>query len=185
MPLFFILKTKFLRVQEIFLQNLSLVLFLGIPFFALVLVAEQSRTPSEKELKQFFSEKWKLEIGTGDNLELFRGVYYWYGTPHQDNGKDESGIDCSTLASKLVQRAYSQKISGPSESIATQVKTISQTELKEGDLLFFNIYGKKISHVGVYLKDRKFAHASVTKGVTVNSLDEEYYKTRFVSAGRL
>ncbi|EPG64502.1 C40 family peptidase [Leptospira wolffii] len=180
-----IFRSKVLQGKELLKQNLSMVLFLGLPFFALVAVAEQAKSPSEKDLKQFFSEKWKIEIGSEDNLELYRGAFQWYGTPHKDNGKDESGIDCSTLASKLVQKAYSKNISGSSENIAEQVKSISESSLKEGDLVFFNIYGKKISHMGVYLKDRKFVHASVTKGVTVNSLDEEYYKTRFVRAGRL
>lgn len=162
-----------------------MILFLGLPFFALVVMAEQVKSPSESELKQFFAEKAKIQIQSGDNLELYRGAYYWFGTPHKDLGKDESGIDCSALASKLVERAYSKKISGSSESISASTKSVSESALKEGDLLFFNTNGSKISHVGVYLKDRKFVHASVIKGVTVNSLDEEYYKTRFVKAGRL
>ncbi|TGK07803.1 NlpC/P60 family protein [Leptospira semungkisensis] len=179
------IKARLIQILEFVSAKTKGLTFIALPFFALVLVAEQSNHPSPKELNRFFTEKWNLEISSSDNEELFRGVYYWYGTPHKDNGKDESGIDCSTLTSKLVQRAYSKNVSGSSESIAKQAKKISESDLKEGDLVFFNIYGEKISHVGVYLKDRKFVHASVVRGVTVNSLDEPYYKTRFVSAGRL
>ncbi|TGL63725.1 C40 family peptidase [Leptospira sarikeiensis] len=173
------------NVKKTLVQNWSAFSFFLIPFFALILVAEQASKPSQKELQQFFSEKWNMEISSQDNQELFKGVYHWYGTPHKDNGKDESGIDCSSLASRLLQKAYSKNISGSSEHISKQVRKISESDLQEGDLVFFNINGEKISHVGVYLKDRKFVHASVVKGVTVNSLDENYYKSRFVLAGRL
>ncbi|MGJ4744996.1 C40 family peptidase [Leptospira sp. SA-E8] len=171
--------------KENILPNLGALSFLIIPFFALVLVADQAKSLSDKEVQKYFSETWKLEIDSQNNLELYKETQHWIGTPHKDNGKDGSGIDCSSLAAKLVQKAYSKTIAGSSESISKQVKKISESELQEGDLVFFNIYGEKISHVGVYLKDRKFVHASVVKGVTVNSLDENYYKTRFVFAGRL
>ncbi|EMJ98895.1 C40 family peptidase [Leptospira sp. WS58.C1] len=171
--------------KEKVLPNLGSLSFLIIPFFALVLVADQAKSFSEKEVQNYFSETWKLEIDPKSNLELFKEAQRWIGTPHKDNSKNESGIDCSSLAAKLVQKAYSKTITGSSESISKQVKKIPESDLQEGDLVFFNIYGEKISHVGVYLKDRKFVHASVVKGVTVNSLDENYYKTRFVFAGRL
>ncbi|PJZ26710.1 hypothetical protein CH352_04200 [Leptospira hartskeerlii] len=171
--------------KEKVLPNSGALSFLIIPFFALVLVADQAKSLSDKEVHKYFYETWKLEISSKDNLELFKETQHWIGTPHRDNGKDESGIDCSSLAARLVQKAYSKTIAGSSESISKQVKKVPESDLQEGDLVFFNIYGEKISHVGVYLKDRKFVHASVVKGVTVNSLDENYYKTRFVFAGRL
>ncbi|PJZ68808.1 hypothetical protein CH373_03845 [Leptospira perolatii] len=66
-----------------------------------------------------------------------------------------------------------------------QTRNVDISELEEGDLLFFDITGSGISHVDVYLKDQKFVHASVVKGVTVNSLQEKYYQEKFKSAGRI
>ena len=58
-------------------------------------------------------------------------------------------------------------------------------KIKQGDLLFFKTNGNSISHVGVYLKNNKFVHASTSKGVMINDLEETYYKKYFYSAGRL
>src|SRR4029079_8546803 len=60
---------------------------------------------------------------------------------------------------------------------------ISRTELKEGDLLFFNTRGG-VSHVGIYLQNNKFVHASVS-GVTISDMFEPYYVRHFVAAGRV
>ena len=51
--------------------------------------------------------------------------------------------------------------------------------------MFFNINKGRISHVGIYLKDNKFIHASSYRGVVVNDLDENYYKRYFYAAGRV
>ncbi|MBX9449881.1 MAG: C40 family peptidase [Taibaiella sp.] len=51
----------------------------------------------------------------------------------------------------------------------------SKDELREGDLVFFKIRSRAISHVGIYLADGKFAHASSSKGVVISSLDQDYW----------
>jgi lipoprotein Spr len=64
-------------------------------------------------------------------------------------------------------------------------RKISTTELQEGDLVFFNTKGSGVSHVGVYLGNNKFMHASVSRGVMVSDLFEPYYLQRFYGAGRI
>ena len=58
-------------------------------------------------------------------------------------------------------------------------------ELQFGDLVFFNTTGRSPSHVGIYLEDDLFAHASVTYGVTISSLESTYYRKRLVGARRV
>ncbi|HPB25091.1 MAG TPA: NlpC/P60 family protein, partial [Bacteroidales bacterium] len=65
------------------------------------------------------------------------------------------------------------------------VREISKSQLKAGDLVFFKIDNNKVSHVGIYLGGNKFIHATTQKGVIVNSLDEEYYKKYYYTAGRV
>jgi lipoprotein Spr len=65
------------------------------------------------------------------------------------------------------------------------VKPIKKSALKEGDLVFFKIKQKRISHVGVYVGNNKFAHASVQNGVIISDLDEPYYKMYFYKGGRV
>ena len=62
---------------------------------------------------------------------------------------------------------------------------ISNNDLKAGDLVFFKIRGNSISHVGIYLKNNLFIHASVYRGVVVNDLNETYYKKYYFAAGRV
>jgi lipoprotein Spr len=61
---------------------------------------------------------------------------------------------------------------------------VRKDELQEGDLVFFKIHSRSISHVGIYLGNNKFAHAS-SRGVAINSLDDGYYSRYFYKGGRL
>ena len=63
-------------------------------------------------------------------------------------------------------------------------KHIKKNELKEGDLVFFNTHGG-VSHVGIYLDNDYFVHASASQGVTISSLDESYYAKRFICGGQV
>jgi lipoprotein Spr len=62
---------------------------------------------------------------------------------------------------------------------------VSREELKEGDLVFFKIKSRSITHVGIYLGNNRFAHASSSRGVVLSNLDEPYYKRYFYKGGRL
>ena len=62
---------------------------------------------------------------------------------------------------------------------------VKKEDLQEGDLIFFKIKDDAISHVGIYLKDNHFIHASLSMGVIISNLDGKYYRERFVSGKRL
>jgi cell wall-associated NlpC family hydrolase len=64
-------------------------------------------------------------------------------------------------------------------------KGVDESSLLFGDLVFFNTTGSGASHVGIYLEDDLFAHASVSYGVTISSLESTYYRKRFLGARRL
>jgi murein DD-endopeptidase / murein LD-carboxypeptidase len=69
--------------------------------------------------------------------------------------------------------------------VARVCERVEVSDLREGDLLFFKINGKTISHVGVYLEDGSFLHASTKRGVMISHMNEDYYKRTFSHAGRL
>jgi lipoprotein Spr len=79
---------------------------------------------------------------------------------------------------------YGLQIDGGSASIYTKVQHIAREELREGDLVFFNIRKGRISHVGMYLSNDKFVHATVRSGVIISDLKEAYYQRYFAGAGR-
>ncbi|RZK01446.1 MAG: NlpC/P60 family protein, partial [Flavobacterium sp.] len=65
------------------------------------------------------------------------------------------------------------------------VRSISLTELQEGDLVFFNTTGGGVSHVGFYLQNNKFVHSGSSTGVTVSDLTDPYWSKHYLKAGRL
>lgn len=125
------------------------------------------------------------EIESLPNKVLLESVDSWYGVRYRTGGNTKSGVDCSGFTVAVYAAAYGINLPRVSREQYRISRKISTTELQEGDLLFFNTRGSGVSHVGVYLGNNKFIHATVSKGVTVNGLFEPYYLQRFVGAGRI
>jgi hypothetical protein len=117
--------------------------------------------------------------------KLYRFVNEWYGVPYKYGGCQKSGVDCSCFTNNLYEQVYGHKTARTAGEIFRNCDKVSMGKIRQGDLLFFIINGKSVSHVGVYLRDNKFVHASTSKGVIISDLDEPYYKKYFHSAGRI
>lgn len=116
---------------------------------------------------------------------LLESVDEWYGVRYRTGGNTKTGVDCSGFTVAVYSAVYGIMLPRVSREQYRISRKISITELQEGDLVFFKTSGRGVSHVGVYLGNNKFIHASVSKGVMVNSLFESYYVQRFVGAGRI
>ncbi|HEY6064372.1 MAG TPA: C40 family peptidase [Chitinophagaceae bacterium] len=119
------------------------------------------------------------------NKVLLESVDSWYGVRYCTGGNGKNGIDCSGFTVAVYAAAYGINLPRVSREQYRISRKISTTELQEGDLLFFNTRGSGVSHVGIYLGNNKFIHATVSKGVMVNGLFEPYYLQRFIGAGRI
>jgi lipoprotein Spr len=139
---------------------------------------------SKKEYREL-SEKLNLEIDKSDNIKLYKFVGSWLGVPHKFGSCSSSAIDCSCFVQLLHQQVYGKRLPRTAEQMFIETKSIGTNNLTEGDLVFFKINSKKVSHVGVYLKEGWFAHVSTSKGVMINSLSEAYYQKYYTSAGRV
>lgn len=112
----------------------------------------------------------------------------YLGTPYKFAGTTKQGMDCSGLVFTSYQKI---NINLPRKSAeqAQQGKKIELEDVVVGDLLFFNTSGKGISHVGLVesIKNGEvfFIHSSTSKGVMISSLNEKYWKERFVIAKRI
>lgn len=149
---------------------------------------EKTETKSETastSLKKKYAEKLGVSESAITNQKLYQFINEWYGVPYKYAGKDKTGIDCSGLASTLYLVVFQKKISPSTKALVDEVKKIASSDLKEGDLVFFNIESKQASHVGVYLQNNKFVHASSKKGVMISDLNEPYFKKYYLSAGRV
>ncbi len=136
------------------------------------------------EIIGFFEENG-LDIKNAKNIELYSEVRKNLNKPYGSKGHTGKTLDCSGFVSQTFQVVHNLNLKGSSADIFQETKKIRKNQLKEGDLVFFKINQKDISHVGIYLNNDKFAHASLTHGITINSLSEEYYEKYFFAGGRI
>lgn len=122
-----------------------------------------------------------------DNIKLYGECASWLGTPYRHGETTKRGVDCSGLAGHIYKEVYHKNLSRSTADILKKnCSKIRKGSLKEGDLVFFNTDGKNKktpTHVGIYLKDGKFIHASTSKGVMVNNLNEPYYARNWLTGG--
>lgn len=142
-----------------------------------------NRERSEK--KEYYSKKFGLELNRESNLKLYDAINGWIGVKYKFGACTKAGIDCSCLVNELYREAYSCNTPRDTKGLLDKIKKIKKHKLKEGDLVFFKMEGRKIDHVGIYLSDKKFVHASTKHGVMISSLEEEHFKKAFKTAGRL
>jgi hypothetical protein len=118
------------------------------------------------------------------NDALLGHVDEWYGTRYRMGGTTKKGVDCSAFVQAVYLSAFAVALPRTARDQYQSSRIISATELKEGDLVFFNTTGG-VSHVGIYLQNNKFVHASSRNGVVISDLFEPYYLRRYIGAGRI
>lgn len=162
----------------------------GLIFFTLITSHALHATPKDNtENQQSHSKENTKSTSTANNI--FQSVYEeakdWLHTPYRYGGTGHKGIDCSAFTGKVYQNVFGIRLERTSKAMSKDVESISKDELKPGDLVFFATRGKKkiVNHVGVYLGKGDFVHASLSKGVTISSLDEKYYQRTWVKGGRV
>lgn len=128
-----------------------------------------------------------MDIELTDNHALYIQAAGWLGSPYRAGGDSKRGTDCSGLASQLYRKVYHHRLLRSTEGQLKESHKISRRNLREGDLVFFTSRKsrKKVAHVGVYLKNGKFIHASTSQGVIISSLNEKYYTQYWLCGGRI
>jgi murein DD-endopeptidase / murein LD-carboxypeptidase len=134
---------------------------------------------------EYFSQIMGVALSATSNLKLYQFVYDWIGTPYRLGGGTKRGIDCSGFAFQLYNKVFNTVIGNNSRNIFSMVNPVSKDDLEEGDLVFFKIGSRSITHMGVYMGNNKFAHASSSKGVMISDLDEAYWRRYYYKGGRL
>lgn len=114
---------------------------------------------------------------------LYNFITDWIGVKYRFGGLDKNGIDCSGFAFLLEKEIYGITLPRISRDQAKAVNKKSVDNLKEGDLVFFSFGGNDIDHVGVYLNDGFFVHASTNRGVIVDDLNLPAYQRVLVKSG--
>ena len=117
--------------------------------------------------------------------ELYAAIHEWIGTPYRYGRSDRKGTDCSGFVRNIFKPLCGEELPRSASGISQIIQPKPISELREGDLVFFNYYGRTNSHVGIYLQNGWFVHASTVRGVTLNNLYSSYYTQRFSKGGPL
>ncbi|MCG3084088.1 S-layer homology domain-containing protein [Anoxybacillus sp. LAT_35] len=108
----------------------------------------------------------------------------YVGVPYQFGGSSEKGFDCSGFT-RHVMSGVGVTLARTTAEQYKQGSAVKKEDLRVGDLVFFETYKKGPSHAGIYIGDNEFIHASSSKGIAVSSLDDSYYKKRYIGARRV
>ena len=121
------------------------------------------------------------------NFSLYGFIEDWYGVRYRMGGNDKSGIDCSAFVQRLYENVFCTNLVRTAlEQFHMCRFVLSQDSLEEGDLVFFHTRGKKrVTHVGIYLMNNFFVHASSSQGVMISSLNEDYWSRYYAGAGKV
>ncbi len=120
-----------------------------------------------------------------NNINMLKTIDEWWGTRYCMGGSTKNCIDCSAFTQLVMQSVYNLNIPRTSQDQYNNTDRIEIQNINEGDLVFFGSSSRNISHVGVYLLNNKFVHASTSGGVMVSDLNDSYWQPKFKGAGRV
>lgn len=144
-----------------------------------------------------FRNLWLAFVSEGKNdgeteagikkSEIMQILMDWFGTPYRFGSMTENAIDCSAFTQRVYLNSADMRLPRTANEQFKVGKIVKhRNDLQFGDLVFFNTRKRvRVSHVGIYLGDNLFAHASSRSGVTVSSLEQDYYNRKYIGAKRI
>jgi probable lipoprotein NlpC len=183
-----LIKTSILNLK-FYIKPVFLFIFLALAFTSCkskkILVPKSGfEKPSPKIVKKY-SELMDVSKKAIKNGKLYGFIDDWQGTKYQYGGLSKRGVDCSGLVYLAFKDVYEKEIPRMTSQQVDAIKRKYENQLKEGDLVFFDYEGKKFSHVGIYLQNGYYFHASTSKGVMVAKLKDPYTYKYFSRGGSL
>ncbi len=143
--------------------------------------------PVDKEeiIKKYSDIENKTVLTPREKLLL--KIIDFLNTPYSYGGESKKGIDCSAFTKIVFKQTLGVDLPRTASQQFETGKVVNRMEnLSFGDLVFFNTTRTRFpGHVGIYIGGKLFAHSSVHRGVTVSSLESDYYKTKFVGGRRI
>ena len=125
-------------------------------------------------------------VALSDREKIMMEIVKYLNTPYQYGGNNKNGIDCSAFTQNVFQKSIRFNLPRTaSQQYNNGAKISNLNSLQFGDLIFFNTTKDSFpGHVGIFLGENLFAHASFSNGVTVSSLNSSYFKSRYVGGRR-
>lgn len=128
-----------------------------------------------------YALKLDLPVEELSNFQLLKFIDDWYGVKYRYGGDSKSGIDCSAFTRRLLNEVFCIYVGRVVPDQFQSGREIHRSELRMGDLVFFHTSNRRsnLSHVGFYLGNNRFVHATVSKGVMIDNLDNPYYRNAY------
>ncbi|WP_415890974.1 NlpC/P60 family protein [Neptuniibacter sp. SY11_33] len=134
-------------------------------------------------LKQSSAPAVSMQAQSPVSQALLDQYNSWAGTPYRLGGNNRSGIDCSAFTQVTFRDQFGVDIPRTTRDQLGSGSNIAKGQLKAGDLVFFQT-GYKQRHVGIYVQEGQFLHASTSKGVIISRLDNPYWQKHYWTARR-
>lgn len=184
--------TRYEQVNSIAIEDTLVDLDEDVPEFQdpSDLPDDESKIDLTELLKNLDEKKnnsdYDAPVSTKRDLMLMEIIRY-LNTPYKYGGNSLDGIDCSAFTQSVYKNSWLLNLNRTARDQFQQGQVIgNRSELKFGDLVFFNTRRRvKPGHVGIYIGDNLFAHASSKLGVTISSLEHTYYDKRYMGARRI
>jgi len=147
--------------------------------------ASKFKASSSGTIKERYAYLLNVKEKEIENEKLYRFIDSWIGVPYRIGGIDKKGVDCSGFIFLLEKEVFNKDLPRTARTMAEKIKRKYEQDLEEGDLVFFDFDGQKFSHVGFYLHNNKFVHASTSKGVIISDLKDPWYYKYLTRAGSI
>ena len=122
---------------------------------------------------------------TNDMIRLGWILQSYLGKPYKGSSSFEAGMDCSEFTRDVFRQYLHTDIPRTSQDQYSIGHEVPRAKLRFGDLVFFRTDGKQVSHVGIWVGYDEFIHASSSEGIIITSLEDGYWRKRYVGARRI
>lgn len=183
--------SKFLRnilKQQLLIMSAVILLIAGCQP-AVRFAQKESKSSVEKPAKSKERKEHETAVKEDENIpmsatqnELIREAKRWIGTPYCYGGESKVCTDCSGFIQSVFEK-IAVKLPRTAEEQYEFCKPVSEDNAQPGDLVFFT-NKTAVSHVGIYLGNNEFIHSSSSQGVVTQSLDDSYFKYKFLGYRR-
>ena len=160
-------------------------LLFGLTILAMV-IAGCTPLHHETASRRIHFQGQTIDLGDEQAVQqiLYDQLREWEGAPYQIGGLTKEGIDCSGFVYMTFLSKFGIRLPRSARLQADAGSSVLYKNLKAGDLLFFKT-GVNSRHVGIYLEEKQFIHASKSSGVMISRLDDGYWSSRYWKAVRI
>lgn len=124
-------------------------------------------------------------ISTNEYIRLGQIIQQYLGKPYKGKSRWDEGLDCSLFTEQVFREFNRRVLPRKAEEQAKEGSDVPRNLLRYGDLVFFRTERSRISHVGIYVDNNQFVHASTSRGVIISNLNEKYWAKRYAGGRRI